>query len=715
MLRRLNTRVLRWTSLGLVFAALAAPQRAFAANWNQTSGNGKAFNTDAFWDTNVFPNSVDATANIPVYLSGNQRINLNQPITLGSLTFTNPVAGTTSPQLASANPLDPANTLTFQVSSGTATLNSTFADSTSTSAPTISAPVILGSELVVQQDNALSDSSGLTFSGGISSAGFALDKNGLGNINLNIASPGFVAPININSGALRLTGSFLPNATGITVSSGGQLLLGNATETEWSVGGPGVVLNLNGVGKASGALNQGALRFQNNAAVTNFNTPIVLQSDSSIDVSGTAVSTLTKAVSGPGGLLKSNPGTLVLGGTDANTYGGVTTVNNGVVLLSKPDGVNAITGDISVQNPIGTGQANLKLNASNQIADTSNVTLVQSTGTGTPNGLFTLNGFNETIGGLNSVGGAGIVQNGAAESTSTLSINAQVAPSSFTGILQDGAAATLALSVSGTQPVSLSGASTYTGGTTVSGALVVNNTTGSATGTGAVTVTSGGSIGGSGFIGGAVNFAGGALSPGNSPGTLTLGAATLDAASVLNYQLGTPGVVGSDVNDLTEVLGNLSLAGSLHVSPLANFGAGLYRLFDYTGSLTNNLPTIGALPTGYAAEFVVSTPQQVDLRVVQFGTVPGDVNGDGVVDIQDVTLTANHWLKAGAYLIGDANHDNNVDIQDLTLIANHWLQTGGGGASAAVTAVPEPGTWVLCMIGMLGGLAWRSIGRWRVA
>jgi len=616
MLRRLITRVLRWTSLGLVFASLAAPNRAFAANWNQTSGNGKAFNTDAFWDTNVFPNSVDATANIPVYLTGNQRINLNQPITLGSLTFTNPATGTTSPTLApSANPLNPANTLTFQVSSGAATLTSTFADSTSTSAPTISAPVILGSELVVEQDNALSDTGGLTFSGGISSAGFALDKNGPGNINLNISSPGFVAPININAGALRLTDNWLPNATGVTVSSGGQLLLGSGSVTDWTIGGAEAVLNLNGVGKTSGASNQGALRFQNNSAVANFNTPIVLQSDSSVDVSGTAVFTLTKEISGPGGLIKSNPGTLVLGGTDANVYGGATTVNNGVFLLSKPDGVNAIPGNITVQNPVGTGQANLKLNASNQIADTSSVTLLQSTGTGTPNGQFTLNGFSETIGSLNSVGGAGIVQNGAAEGTSTLSINAQVDPSSFTGILQDGATAPLAVSILGPQPVSLSGASTYTGGTTVSGSLVVNNTTGSATGTGTVTVTSGGSIGGSGLIGGAVDFVAGVLSPGNSPGTLTLGSASFDLASILNYQLDTPGVVGSGVNDLTEVIGNLALGGVLNVAPLANFGAGQYRIFDYSGSLTSFNLTLGSLPAGYSASFDTSIPGQVNLSV----------------------------------------------------------------------------------------------------
>jgi hypothetical protein len=87
-------------------------------------------------------------------------------------------------------------------------------------------------------------------------------------------------------------------------------------------------------------------------------------------------------------------------------------------------------------------------------------------------------------------------------------------------------------------------------------------------------------------------------------------------------------------------------------------------------------------------------------------TLPGDVNNDGRVDIQDLTLVANRWLQAAPvgddkYLpIGDANYDTRVDIQDLTLIANHWLQTAdswGGGALAM--PVPEPGTLSLAVMG----------------
>jgi fibronectin-binding autotransporter adhesin len=55
----------------------------------------------------------------------------------------------------------------------------------------------------------------------------------------------------------------------------------------------------------------------------------------------------------------------------------------------------------------------------------------------------------------------------------------------------------------------------------------------------------------------------------------------------LAFALGTPNVVGSGVNDLVVVNGNLTLDGALDVTELAGFGSGNYRLFNYTGSLTN--------------------------------------------------------------------------------------------------------------------------------
>ena len=58
-------------------------------------------------------------------------------------------------------------------------------------------------------------------------------------------------------------------------------------------------------------------------------------------------------------------------------------------------------------------------------------------------------------------------------------------------------------------------------------------------------------------------------------------------------------MAGGSLNDLIDVNGNLQLDGTLNVSETAGgkFGAGLYRLINYTGTLTDNGLDIGTAPT----------------------------------------------------------------------------------------------------------------------
>ncbi|WP_172705850.1 autotransporter-associated beta strand repeat-containing protein, partial [Variovorax paradoxus] len=171
----------------------------------------------------------------------------------------------------------------------------------------------------------------------------------------------------------------------------------------------------------------------------------------------------------------------------------------------------------------------------------------------------------------------------------------------------------------GSGTLELSGANTYTGGTTVAaGTLAVNNASGSATGTGAVQVQGGATLAGNGSVAGAVSIAkGGVLSAGNAGvGTLTLGGLNLAEGSVLNYDLGQANTAGGALNDRVQVNGNLQLDGTLNVAQSKGgvFGAGIYRLIDYTGSLTDNGLDIGSAPVA-AKDLQVQTSvaQQVNL------------------------------------------------------------------------------------------------------
>ena len=60
---------------------------------------------------------------------------------------------------------------------------------------------------------------------------------------------------------------------------------------------------------------------------------------------------------------------------------------------------------------------------------------------------------------------------------------------------------------------------------------------------------------------------------------------------------------------------------------------------------------------------------------------PGDANGDGLVNDDDLSLLLAHWGQETGWAGGNFNDDNTIDDDDLSLLLSHW--TGAG-------AVPEP-------------------------
>ncbi|WP_264821049.1 hypothetical protein, partial [Acetobacter malorum] len=62
--------------------------------------------------------------------------------------------------------------------------------------------------------------------------------------------------------------------------------------------------------------------------------------------------------------------------------------------------------------------------------------------------------------------------------------------------------------------------------------------------------------------------------------------------SITQYNLGQPGVAGGAQNDLVEIGGDLHLGGTLNITADPSTGtvlpAGVYRLFDYGGSLSGS-------------------------------------------------------------------------------------------------------------------------------
>lgn len=173
----------------------------------------------------------------------------------------------------------------------------------------------------------------------------------------------------------------------------------------------------------------------------------------------------------------------------------------------------------------------------------------------------------------------------------------------------------------GLNVLDLRGNNTWTGTTQVSeGTLLVNGNQLAATGE--MLVADGATLGGKGTHGGVVTVGnGGILSPGEtvgSIGTLTLGGLVFNEGSRLDIQFSNPtpdyspddqrlSNLSSDVdfyagyilgdefqNDLVRVEGDLTLGGKLNIKQEQPLNiAGVYRVINYSGDLTNNGMTLG--------------------------------------------------------------------------------------------------------------------------
>jgi outer membrane autotransporter protein len=377
--------------------------------------------------------------------------------------------------------------------------------------------------------------------------------------------------------------------------------------------------------------------------------------------------TFTGVVSGAGGLSQVGAGTLTL--SAANTYTGGTTVSAGTLAVSSDlnlGGAGAVLildgGRLLTAAAIAS-QRSILLGAGGGTIDNGGLASLLSgpvTGLGALNlagaGVVTLTTDNNHAGGTTITTGAlrlgeggttgGVIGDVVNDGVLVFDrANALV----FDGVISG----TGALIQQGTGTTTLTAASDYAGPTSVnSGRLLVDGAIG-----GAVSVASGARLGGVGGVGGAVTIAdGGRLTPGDGPGTLTVGALVLGAGAQLDYELGLPDITGGDISDRTIVGAGLILDGTLNLANVGGLGLGVYRLIDYGGALTDNGLLLGSAPSGFAAsdlEISTATPGQVNLIVsgggfgLQFWDGPNTA-GNGVVEggAANWSVTATNWTRA---------------------------------------------------------------------
>jgi hypothetical protein len=124
---------------------------------------------------------------------------------------------------------------------------------------------------------------------------------------------------------------------------------------------------------------------------------------------------------------------------------------------------------------------------------------------------------------------------------------------------------------------------------------------------------------------------------------------------------------------------------------------------------TQNLQVQDILGVGFARTTgsLSGTITRFTLQSVAPVLLPGDVNGDGHVDVLDFNIIRDHLFTNGTRSQGDLTNDGIVDFSDFRA----WKSAPPSGAGASVNAaIPEPASALLAMIATVGSLL---IGRRR--
>jgi fibronectin-binding autotransporter adhesin len=523
-----------------------------------------------------------------------------------------------------------------------------------------------------------------------------LSKTGLGVWILTNPGSTYTGVTSITGGVLgvdKLTDGGLASSLGQSSNLASNLVIGSGATLRYTGAGDTTDRRFTlGVGTtAIESSGSGAVVFGNVAAVSYSGNGLRVVSlggaNADDNVMGAAIGNQTAA--NISSLAKNGAGKWILTGN--NAYTGVTNINAGTLVL----GAGGTTGSIASQTVNNFGVLGFDrsdgLTYGGVISQTGSVEQLGA-------GKTTLTGTNIYTGGTTI--GAGALELGAGGATG--SIVGDVANDglfifnrsntyAFTGLVSGSGE----LRQTGSGTTVLSAANSYGGLTNVmAGTLRINGDQSAATGL--TTVYSGATLGGSGTIGGDVVVQnGGAISPGNSPGTLTInGDLALNASSVLNMEFGQANTPGGALNDLIVVSGDLTLDGVINVTvPTGGaFTAGVYRVIDYTGGLTDNELTVGTMPGGASATVQTSVPGQVNLvntagQTLYFWDGPAGGKNDGAITGGTGTWRlgggANDWADSA----GSVNSDFAPDAFAVFQGTPGTVTVDGVGGAVGVSGI----------------------------
>lgn len=419
-----------------------------------------------------------------------------------------------------------------------------------------------------------------TGTGGVSLGSLSLTSGtftqvGITQVGVSGTGTGVVGTMAVSGGRFSTTGGFFVGGTSSTYNVGGAV----------SVTGSGVFTGTNAGRNVTVSVSRAA----NNATAGN-NTFLVDGGTATIDVlnvyrSGTFTVSAGQATVNSALLLSGTTG----GAGAGRLTGGTLLVQSGSNTATFTVGQNASFvqsgGSATVDSAtITAAGASFALQAGTFTA--GGFTASQPVAI---DGTLNLNGATASIGALS---GAGTIGRSAVGS-GTVSIG-DATNSTFAGSIAN-ALGTLGLTKAGAGTVTLTGTSSYTGPTAINaGKLLVNGQLGNS----AVTVNAGGLLGGSGSILGAVTIAGGTLSPGNSPGQLSVASLVLQSPGTVLMEIA--GTTAGTQYDQISLTNSLAYDGTLALDLSQAFDDNTsFDLFAGFTSFSGNLSSITSVGSAY--------------------------------------------------------------------------------------------------------------------
>ncbi|NDG70772.1 MAG: PEP-CTERM sorting domain-containing protein [Proteobacteria bacterium] len=528
-----------------------------------------------------------------------------------------------------------------------------------------------------------------------------LTLGGSGNVAFNGVIPNGTSPNTsvismTKSGAGTVTLNGTNTYTGGTTISSGTLAFNNDS----ALGTGAVTLN-------------GTLSALANATLSN---NISVATAGTFRVGSGNTFTSSGAISGNGSVSKNSGGTLDFSAATANSFAGGMKIDDGVVVVTAlgNSGANSALGTYgTIQLGAGTSAGTIRWEG-NSDETTNKVIDFKSTTTSTSGGTITANNTGRTLTFTSNT-----TATGSGNKTFTLGGSGNI---NFNGAISNGANATVFLKKSDSGIVTLSGLNTYTGSTTINGGTLTLSANGTM-GTGTFSISGGTlDLGGKSVTNTLTTFTSGSLNNGtltNNGGTYNLGNTTVSANLAGTNGLTTTGnAILSGANTYTgatlvsagTLLVNASTSASSAVT--VNAGATLGGSGTINGAATIN----GILNPGNSttltlgSTLTLGTGSTIALTLgsssskISFTSAADNIIGSGNATL---SLTQGTGFDYGTTyrIFGNTSTDGflfaSITGYDSAAYTANLADTGSN-YDLSFTAVPEPPTYALFVLGLAG-------------